>query len=121
MFESKRIKNLEVREYTRYFNKESDGKFIEIIQWYPNCHYQKESEFIWDKRKEMYKHPQYNYWVDKSCFKNPESCMMIASIDFSKEEPDVCSVGLRPFNLENDEYLIFRELVFYAFKFFNRD
>lgn len=114
-FTNKRIGNLEVRKVTNWLKE--DSKYIEFIKWHPNIYYGRESEYIWDDKREQYKDPKCNWWyIDKSCFKHPESCYVIAFLDTFEEEPDIQTVGSRPFKLDIDEYVIFRDLVNYTFE-----
>lgn len=88
---------------------------IEIIKWYKNDYYGHENDYI--KDGDFY-HPTYDSHISihKSCFEYPESCYVIATIDI-KEEPAVNSVGLRAFELTDEDYKNFREIVKLAYNF----
>ena len=75
-----RIYNIELRKY--------DTDRYEIVQYYPNEYYGKESDYIFDG-KETYKDPNREFVsINASCFKSPESCMTITSFDINYNEPD---------------------------------
>ena len=51
-----------------------------------------------------------------SCFKNPEVCYTIATIDYS-DEPDIKSMGMQAFDLDEQDEKDFKKLIQYACQF----
>lgn len=84
--------NLELRKYN------GKNRLFEIIKWYENPHYGHIDEY--EKSRDGFYvkvDGDTNYQVHESCFKNPESCYMIASI--KDGIPDF--VGDRCFELDS--------------------
>ena len=80
--------------------------YFEIVKYYPNSYYGKESEYEFDEDRNLYKGKYFNTFINKSCFKNPESCFTLASwvdIDHDEKTPDLKFVGKRPLELDEDE------------------
>ena len=91
-------------------------KYIDIVYWYPNPDYGQESSYI--KEGEWYR-PKYSdrkYKVHESCFKDPECCFTLATVDI-EEEPGVLSVGFRPFNLSDETYKDYKQIVSQALNY----
>lgn len=106
----KRIGNIEYRAVVSPWN---ERKFIEIIRWVPNSLYGKEDEF----EKSPFDSKTKNGVVyDDSCFKNPEVCYTIATIDYA-DEPDIKSLGLRTFDLDEQDEKDFKKLIRYAYQY----
>lgn len=105
----KRIGNIEYRPAVSF-----DGyKYIEIVHWVPNSLYGKEDEF----EKSPFDSKTKNDTIyDDSCFKNPEVCYTIATIDYS-DEPDIKSVGMRAFDLNEQDEKDFKKLIRYAYQY----
>ena len=83
----------------------------EIVRWYPNLYYQRENEFIKvDDERYRYKDKD-NFYVHKSCFKNPEACYVIAFIEGSEDEPDIRAIGIRPWMLDEKDEQDFKQLL----------
>lgn len=115
----KRFGNIEVKN----FWMDNDGvpqplqshltdtfNFFEVVRVYPNSYYGTESEYEFDETKNMYKGKYPNTYISPSCFKNPESNMMLASwVNINHDEctPDLQFVGKRPLELNNDELQAF--------------
>lgn len=104
-----RIGNIECRS-TIYKERE-----YEILKWYVNPYYGNEEKMIdngytkieyvngeWGLTKDF-------YTVNGSCFKNPESCYVIAWLKPNRKEPDVNmeTVGSRVLELEQSELSTF--------------
>jgi len=90
--------------------------YVDIIKWYPNSYYGREDEFV-KTDGGMYAPKDGGGWrVDPSCFKNPESCFTLATIEI-EEEPDVCSCGLRPFELSPKDDSDYRAIVKLAYQY----
>jgi hypothetical protein len=89
-----RINNIECRF--------SQGRY-EIIKWYTNDYYGAEERMIsegwekvtWDNGDWSMK--RQNTQINSSCFKNPESCYTIATLEYSRGEDccDMKTVGNR--------------------------
>ena len=92
--------------------------YIDIVFWYPNPDYGQEDQYEkingeWYTPKGM----GCNFYrKHESCFKNRESCYSVATIDI-KEEPDVLSVGLRPFDLKPKDRADFEAIVRLAYEY----
>lgn len=107
-----RKKNLEIRK-TKSLR---DEYYTEIVKWYPNIYYGNKHHYR-EVEPGMYKKINGEPWetycsVHESCFENPECCYTLATIDNrDDEEPNIVSVGSRPFDLNEEERCIFYELV----------
>ena len=122
MIKSKRIENLEFGPASYLLPKEEYPKnpAWHIDYWYPNGYYGRESEFI--KEGDWYLYPDNPHCrVHKDCFKNPQSCMAIASFNYNNHEGcyELEFVGDRPIQLTKEERDIFWELLEYGFKQLN--
>ena len=53
---------------------------------------------------------------DDNCFTNPEVYYTIATIDYS-DEPAIKSVGMRAFDLEEQDEKDFKKLIRYAYQY----
>lgn len=107
-----RINNIECRS-TKYIPQE-----YEIIKWYKNDYYGAEEKML-EKgyEKIVYENGDWamtknNYTINSSCFKNPESCYVIAWLKPNRLEPDVDieTVGSRLLDLEPDELNTFMKV-----------
>ena len=111
-----RIGNVEFRVSKTLGSHPRD--YIDIVFWYPNSDYGQEYQYEkidgeWYIPKGM----GCNFYrIHESCFKNPESCYSVATIDI-KEEPDVLSVGLRPFDLKPKDRADFEAIVRLAYEY----
>ncbi len=105
----KRIGNVEYRTVVSI----NGHKYVEIVRWVPNSLYGKEDEF----EKSPFDSKTKNGAVyDNSCFKNPEVCYTIATIDYA-DEPDIKSVGMRAFDLDEQDEKDFKKLIRYAYQY----
>lgn len=105
----KRIGNVEYRTVVSF----SGHKYVEIVRWVPNSLYGKEDEF----EKSAFGSKTKNGVVyNDNCFKNPEVCYTIATIDYS-DEPDIKSVGMRAFDLNEQDAKDFKKLICYAYQY----
>lgn len=87
----------------------------EILFYYPNPYYGRENEYVKNEKLGWYEYPdQPNVKIHSGCFKSPESCYVLAFIT-NGEEPDVVSVGLRPWELSGSDDIAFREILKYVF------
>lgn len=112
--ENFRLGNIELRMSKSLFDK----KYWEIVCYYPNHLYKKESDFEWCERKQMYQNKETpNYYASKECFVNPESCYTLAFFNFDKEynEPNLESCGSRPFRLNDDDYDNYHKITKYVY------
>lgn len=102
-----RIGSIELRNVSHF---SGSGKYWEIVKNYPNPHYGQEKHFEQIGNTEYYRKISGEEWESrvsyhKSCFKHPESCYTIATIEENDdEEPDIKSVGSRPFNLNSRDF-----------------
>lgn len=104
-----RINNFECRKSV-YQSHEYD-----MVQYQTNSYYGTEQELL-DCGYKRIEYPggdwgmtKNNHTINSSCFKNPESCYVIASLEVNKREPDVNmkTVGGRLLDLEQDELDMF--------------
>lgn len=95
-----------------------DEKYAyEILFYYPNPYYGHEKDYVKIEGMDYYEYPDHpNCKVHSGCFKNPESCYTVAFIT-NAEEPDVVSVGLRPWELSGSDDIAFREILKYCFEY----
>ena len=105
----KRIGNIEYRTVVSF----NGHKYIEIVRWVPNSLYGKENEF---EKSPFDNKIKDGAVYDDSCFKNPEVCYTIATIDYS-DEPNIKSVGMRAFDLDEQDENDFKKLIRYAYQF----
>ena len=105
----KRIGNIEYRIAVSY----SGHKYIEIVHWVPNSLYGKEDEFEKSSFDTQIKN---EVCYDDACFKNREVCYTIATIDCA-DEPDIKSIGMRAFDLNEQDEKDFKKLIRYAYQF----
>lgn len=97
-----RIKNLEFRNI--------EGQTPTIILWWENHYYKREKEYI-KVDKDYYSPPERPYHhIHKSCFKNPETCMTIASFRKDSDGYYLEFIGDRPLDTKVD-WQDFRTLV----------
>ena len=99
-----RINNIECRPKSN-----NDGNY-EVVEWYPNPYYNKESDMVsdgyvwidyengeWALEKEFHR-------VHSSCFKNPESCCVVAWLKPNREpDVDMETVGSRVLELSVED------------------
>jgi hypothetical protein len=103
-----RINNIECRfSQDRY----------EIIRWQPNCYYGKEAEYIedgWKFSDGFYRRNASG--IHENCFKNPETCYTIATLNYRKGEGncDLTTVGNRLLELSKPERVDFFAVYEYA-------
>lgn len=99
-----RIGNLEYRE-AKCLN--GTGTYEEVVKWFPNEYYGKYDTMLNDgwRRTSDGSLTKGSTTIDSSCFTHPESCISIATIlwNHSHDEFDVKSVGLRAFELKEDD------------------
>lgn len=90
----KRIGNLALAKTHSYGRNQEE--YYEIVKYYPNPYYGKESEYV-QTDLGNYAHPDYPHcFIDKTCFKNPESCYTIGIFEErDDDEPDFRSIGSR--------------------------
>ena len=107
--DQKRIGNVEYRTVVSF----SGHKYIEIVHWIPNSLYGKEDEF---EKSSFGSKTKNGVVYDDSCFKNREVCYTIATIDYA-DEPDIKSIGMRAFDLNEQDEKDFKKLIRYAYQF----
>lgn len=120
---NKRIGNLEFRPSSYLLPKDRwpEHSGWDIVYWYPNGYYGKEDSYI-KENEDWYLYPDSPHCrVHKSCFKNPESCFVIASFNYDKEGYyELSFIGDRPLSINKEEREIFWELVEYGYKQLNK-
>lgn len=84
----------------------------EIVCWYPNIYYKKESEFTFDPERGMYYRVEGCY-VHPGCFKSPECCYVIAFVKVDTDGLAVRPVGLRPWELSEKDEKDFKGILSY--------
>ena len=120
-FEKQRKGNLAFRTSSYLLPREKWPEHLgyDIIKYYPNSCYGKESEY--EKEGEWYTDPKYNFRIHEDCFKSKESCYVIAHFSYDDHEGyyDFEFVGDRPLKLTEEERKIFWEFVDYGFCILN--
>lgn len=113
----KRIGNISARPMV-----DDERYSYEILYHYPNPYYKREGEYIPIEGEDYYQHPEVSFArIHKGCFKNPESCYVVAFITNHEDEPDVRSVGLRPWELSETDEQDFKEILKYVFSYQEED
>ncbi len=113
-----RINNIE-------FKYSELNKKYEIVKWFPNEFYSKEGDFDYNSDKNSYTYKLGDNrsgwcWISPDCFKNPESCFVIAFFDVVKDgDPDLRWCGKRPLDLDESEFSDFMMVVRLAYDEFN--
>ena len=105
----KRIGNIEYRTVVSL----GGHKYVEIVRWVPNSLYGKEDEF---EKSPFGSKTKNGIVYNDICFKNPEVCYTIATIDYA-DEPDIKSVGMRAFDLDEQDEKDFKKLIRYAYQY----
>lgn len=108
-----RIGNIECKP-TGYPERE-----YQIVKWYANPYYGNEEKMMKEDgySKETYSSGDWGltkdfHTINSSCFKNPESCYVVAWLEPNYKEPDVnmCTVGGRLLELEQSELNTFMKV-----------
>lgn len=105
----RRVGNIEVRP-TKF-----ESEPYEIICWQRNAQYYDKDQYelvpgstTSYRRKDGTGHCTW----DVSCFQNPESCYVVAIVmDCKNEEPDIRSIGKRPWDLSEADRADFDEII----------
>lgn len=124
MIENKRIGNLEFAPASYLLPKEKwpENPAWHIDYWYPNGYYGRENEY--EKDGDWYIDPKFRFGrIHKDCFKNPQSCMAIASFTYNNHEGyyELEFVGDRPLGITKEEREIFWDLLKYGFEQLNKN
>lgn len=112
---NKRIENIAFRSLG-----DNDNYAAEILCYYPNTYYGQENntkKFSKDElNPEYYVDLEYGCRVHEGCFKHPESCYVVAFVT-RDEEPNIVSVGDRPWTLNEQNKKSFEKLLelFFAY------
>jgi len=111
-----RIGNIELRKSKSL----RDVYYMEVVQYYPNEYYGREEEFIYDKEGHYYYSNGHPWWhISPNCFKYPESCMTICTFKVNEdEELDTISVGSRPFNLNEKDWVDYKKVVEFFYQMY---
>ena len=89
--------------------------YYEIVKWGENTFYGKENEF---EKTELggFRHKEFGYSVSENIFKIKEMCYTLAFfVNMDEMEPDLRTVGKRPFELDAKEWLDFLTVMNYGF------
>lgn len=99
----KRIGNIEIRKL------EDEYYSHEVVYWYPNKYYGQESNY--KKIGDFYETSDWR--IHKSCFENPEMCLVVAFITQAGEGeiPNLETVGGRLFELNEEDLISFEKLM----------
>lgn len=112
-----RLGNIELRSNIDLTN---GGEYIEIIKWEKNPYYKKpkDESTDFDNPKDHLKVTKIgtNTYLSVGCTKNPETSYTVATIDI-KEEPDIRSIGMRAFELNEEDDNNFRSLIPLAYQY----
>ena len=89
----------------------TDKYAYEIVKWFKNDLYGHKDEYEKDSFG-MYvkKDGSSMAYFSESCFVNPESCYVLCWVTDS-DEPDINTVGMRPFDLQEDDYENFMKVL----------
>ena len=110
-----RIENIECRFSQNQY---------EFVKWYPNKYYGTKAQLIAEGYKlivsqdDDFSLVKHNHHIHGSCFQSPESCYVIATIVYDKNEycTEIQSVGSRLLDLTKKERNNFFEVYAYADK-----
>lgn len=94
-----------------------DEKYAyDIVCFYPNSFYGHIQDYKPDPHNpEFYTSDVYPHsYIHKDCFKNPESKYVVAMVT-NEEEADVRSVGMRPWELSEQDTADFKKILEYIF------
>jgi len=106
-----RVNNIEFRPSVNLISQEP---YYEIVKWYDNTFYGKDDEF--EKIGGRLVHKEYRYGISENLLKMKETCFTLAVFeDTNSEEPDIRSVGKRPFELDPKENVDFLTVMNYGF------
>ena len=96
-----KLKNIRIGDIEARVSGTDDA--YEIVKWYPNDLYNKQDDYIYISEIDKYtKEYASNCYYDPACFLSKENCYVLCWITDS-DEPDVHTVGMRPFDLEEDD------------------
>jgi len=90
----------------------------QIVRWFPNSHYGSEESLIaMGYERVVYEDGGWAMKngcrsIDSSCFRNPESCCVIATMEYNKEERccDLTTTGTRVLDLKKGDRKDFFEV-----------
>ena len=110
-----RIENIECRFSQNQY---------EFVKWYPNKYYGTKAQLIAEgyelivSQDDDFSLVKHNHHIHGSCFQSPESCYVIATIVYDKNEhcTEIQSVGSRLLDLTKKERNNFFEVYAYADK-----
>ena len=110
-----RIENIECRFTQNQY---------EFVKWYPNKYFGTKAQLIAEgyelivSQDDDFSLVKYNHHIHGSCFQSPESCYVIATIVYDKNEhcTEIKSVGSRLLDLTKKERMYFFEVYHYADK-----
>jgi hypothetical protein len=110
-----RIENIECRFSQNQY---------EFVKWYPNKYFGTKSQLIAEgyelivSQDDDFSLVKHNHHIHGSCFQFPESCYVIATIVYDKNEycTEIKSVGSRLLDLTKKERIYFFEVYHYADK-----
>jgi hypothetical protein len=110
-----RIENIECRFAQNQY---------EFVKWYPNKYYGTKAQLIAEgyelivSQDDDFSLVKHNHHIHGSCFQSPESCYVIATIVYDKNEycTEIKSVGSRLLDLTKKERNNFFEVYAYADK-----
>lgn len=110
----RRVGNIEVR------STENRQAPYQIICWQKNNYYYEKEQYERTEDPEFYreKDAPVGYGViHESCFKNPESCYVVAEVvKRDDDEPDIKSIGRRPWDLSVTDRADFDEIINAVYK-----
>lgn len=103
-------------EATNYY-KEPDNSIrlydskIEVLQHFPNTYFGKENEYEYNEVTKMYVNPSNPHsFIHESCFKDANTCCVIAYFRLRRGEWEMEWVGQRPSNLNKEDQSIFMDI-----------
>ena len=110
-----RIENIECRFAQNQY---------EFVRWYPNKYFGTKAQLMAEgyelivSQDDDFSLVKHNHHIHGSCFQSPESCYVIATIVYDKNEycTEIKSVGSRLLDLTKKERMYFFEVYRYADK-----
>lgn len=117
------MKNIRIGDVELHKTKSlEDKEYWEIVKWYPNHLYGKQDEYIEIEPNCFQEKEHPNCYVSgRGMFERPQSCYTIYIVEETKEEPDLRSVGRRPYDLEEDATKDLQEVIHLLYKYYEND
>lgn len=123
--DKEKIKKIDLRlgniglEKACYLGEEPSIPSIQVVKYENNRYYGNEQKYKWSEDgKHAYKIDENGniderFSVHKSCFRNPETCFVLASFDYDEHEDffELRFCGDRPLDLDSEELDLFWKIL----------